>query len=71
MNSSDNNDIVYFEVNNWFCGRDFPDCEPFLTWMRDDCNKFNNAEWVEQNKLCVIFQLVDMSFNYCVTATRS
>lgn len=27
--------IIYFEMNNWFAGRDYPDCEPFLTWMRD------------------------------------
>lgn len=26
-------DIVYFEVNNWIQGRDYPDEEPFLSWM--------------------------------------
>ena len=32
-------DIVYFELNNWFAGRDYPDAEPFLSWM--ECNKEN------------------------------
>ena len=65
------NDIVYFELNNWFVGRDYPDAEPFLSWMRDDLNQtFRDEKWVKENKLCVVFTLIDMSQNYCITATK-
>lgn len=64
-------DIVYFELNNWFSGRDYPNTEPFLSWMRDDLNQtFRNEKWVKENKLCVIFTPIDMSQNYCITATK-
>ena len=64
-------DIVYFELNNWFTGRDYPDAEPFLSWMRDDLNqKFRDEEWIKENKLVVVESLVDMSMNFCVTATK-
>lgn len=64
-------DIIYFELNNWFAGRDYPDAEPFLSWMRDDLNQtFRNDEWVKENKLCVVFTPIDMSQNYCITATK-
>jgi len=64
-------DIVYFELNNWFAGRDYPNAEPFLSWMRDDLNQtFRNEKWVKENKLCVVFTMIDMSCNYCITATK-
>ena len=44
MEVKNNEEVVYFEVNNWFSGRDFPDCEPFLTWMRYKCNAFGDRE---------------------------
>lgn len=63
--------IIYFELNNWFAGRDYPAKEPFLSWMRDDLNiKFRNNDWVKENKLCVVFDFIDMSQNFCITATR-
>lgn len=65
-------DIVFFELNNWFCGRDYPDAEPFIGWMMDDLNiKFRNEEWVKENKLCVVVSFVDMSQNFCITAKKS
>ena len=65
------NDIIYFELNNWFCGRDYPNDEPFKSWMSDDLHiKFNNEDWVKENKLCVVKIFVDMSCNFCITATR-
>lgn len=65
-------EIIYFELNNWFAGRDYPDAEPFLSWMSNDLNiKFRNEAWVRKNKLCVAFDFVDMSQNFCVTATLS
>ena len=64
-------EIVYFELNNWFAGRDYPDCEPFLTWMGNDLQiKFRDEDWVKENKLVVVESFVDMSLNYCITATK-
>ena len=64
-------DIVYFELNNWFSGRDYPDAEPFLSWMQDDSKIiFANDEWAKANKLVVSETLIDMSLNYCITAPR-
>lgn len=64
-------DIVYFELNNWFAGRDYPNAEPFLSWMRDDLTqKFRDEEWIKENKLVVVESLVDMSMNFCITATK-
>lgn len=66
-----NNNVVYFEFNNWCAGENYPAEEPFLTWMRNDFNIcFNNENWVKENKLCVVRSLVDMSSNFCITATR-
>jgi hypothetical protein len=65
------NDIVYFELNNWWAGTDYPDAEPFTTWMSNDLNlMFHNEEWVKQNKLCVAVDIIDMSVNFCITATK-
>lgn len=65
------NQVVYFELNNWIRGRHFPDAEPFINWMGDDLNlAFNNDEWVKENKLCVVRDIIDMSINFCITASR-
>lgn len=65
------NEIVYFELNNWFAGRDYPDNERFINWMHDDLNiKFSSEEWAEENHLCVAARLIDMSQNFCITATK-
>lgn len=64
-------DVIYFELNNWFSGRDYPDAEPFSSWMGDDLNlKFRDKEWIKENKLVVVESLVDMSSNFCITATK-
>ena len=45
-------DIVYFELNNWFSGRDFPSDEPFISWMSNDLKiPFRNENWVKEIKL--------------------
>ena len=59
-------DVVYFELNNWFCGRDYPPCEPVKSWV--ESNRFNNDTWCKENKLCVQNGVVDMSSNWCITA---
>lgn len=64
-------EIVYFELNNWSPEKDYPINEPFLSWMRDDLKiKFRDDTWVKENKLVVVESVVDMSLNYCVTATK-
>lgn len=61
--------ITYFELNNWFPERDYPNVEPFLSWMEDDLKQsFRNYDFVEQNELIVVAGFLDMSLNYCVTA---
>lgn len=65
-------DIVYFELNNWFSGRDYPDAEPFISWMRDDLHqRFWDESWVKANRLCVAAGFYDMSQNFLITAPKS
>lgn len=63
--------FVYFELNNWFPGDHYPDEEPFTKWIGNDLNiYFNNENWVKENKLCVVRSIIDMSMNFCITATK-
>ena len=65
------NDVVYFSVNNWFCGRDYPDTPNFRKWLGDDLyQSFRNDVWCKENKLCVYYGIVDMSQNYTISAPR-
>ena len=65
------NNVIYFSVNNWFCGRDYPDTPNFRKWLGDDLNQsFRNDKWCKENKLCVYYGCVDMSQNYTVSAPR-
>ena len=64
-------DIIYFSVNNWFCGRDYPPTENFKNWLRDDLNqKLRSDAWAKENKLCICYGFIDMSQNYTVSAPR-
>ena len=46
-----NMEIIYFELNNWMSGRDYPDAEPFITWCSDDYHLyFSDENWVKENK---------------------
>ena len=64
-------EIVYFELNNWFAGRDYSNTEPFLGWMKNDLKqKFRDEKWIEENKLVVVESFVDMSMNFCITTTK-
>lgn len=64
-------EVVYFSVNNWMCGSDYPDTPKFRAWLGNDLNNtFRNPEWVKENKLCVRCGNIDMSANYVVTATK-
>jgi hypothetical protein len=64
-------DVIYFSVNNWFCGRDYPNTPNFRKWLGDDLNQnFRNDKWCKENKLCVYYGVVDMSQNYTISAPR-
>ena len=64
-------DIIYFELNNWFEGSDYPDNDRFRKWMGNDLHLFfGDEDWVKENKLCVVETYIDMSVNFCVTATK-
>ncbi len=65
-------DIIYFELNNWSPDDDYPDAEPYSTWLEDDENIIflDNEQWVKDNKLCVAFEIIDQSLNFCITATK-
>ena len=65
-------EIIYFSVNNWFCGRNYPPTENFKKWLGDDLNQtFRNDEWAKANKLCIYYGVIDMSQNYTIAAPRS
>ena len=66
------NEVVYMEFNNWFAGRDYPEAEPYDTWLGDDMHLyFSDENWVKENKLCVVVSNIDMSVNFCITALKS
>jgi hypothetical protein len=65
-------EIIYFEVDNWFSGRDYPPIEPFISWMGNDLHlTLADDAWAKENKICVKAKMVDMSVAFCVTAPRS
>lgn len=64
-------DIIYFELNNWLPVIDYPDEDPYISWLEDDSNiVFLNQQWVKDNKLCVVWHIVDQSIDFLITATR-
>ena len=64
------NEIIYFELNNWACGRDYPDAEPFVGWISYPMPILRSKKWAKENRLCIRESFVDMSLNYCITATK-
>lgn len=67
-----NEEVIYFSVNNWFSGRDYPPTDNFKKWLGNDLNQtFRNDEWAKENKLCIYYGCIDMSFNYTIAAPRS
>jgi len=67
---SETKDIVYFELSDQFAGRDYPFEKPFIGWMINGDNSFEDKSFVEENKLCVVCSVIDMHMNYCITAKR-
>ena len=64
-----NNDVVYFSVNDWSIEKDYPNSENFQKWLVDEPDKyFQNKDWVKNNKLCMVWEVIDMSCNYTISA---
>jgi hypothetical protein len=67
----ENKEVVYFSVNNWMSGENYPPTKNFKKWLGDDFNQsFRNDEWCKENKLCVYYGMIDMSTNYTISAPR-
>ena len=72
------NDIIYFELNNWSPDEDYPPEQPYIDWCcfykKEDCTyhlpELRNDEWVKENELVVVETPLDMSMNFCISATR-
>ena len=65
-----NEDVVYFSINNWFQGRDYPVGNIFEIWVGLNSPLSDDA-WCKENKICVECGSIDMSQNWCVSAPRS
>ena len=66
-----NEEAVFFELNNWMPGEDYPNAEPFLSWMGNDRSlRFLDDGWLKRNRLRVCASIVDMSVNFCITAEK-
>ena len=61
-------EIVYFELNDWFSGKDYPPEQPFVSWVQT--GKFSDEAWCKENKLCVVAGNIDMSRNWCIAAPK-
>ena len=67
-----NDEIIYFQLNNWFAGDHYPAEEPFLSWCGNDFKlQFDNEDWVKENKLVVVRSILDMSAQWNITAPKS
>ena len=50
--------VIYFELNNWSRGRDYPDAEPFVSWMVNDLKqKLTTSEVCLIEYLCFLFTI--------------
>lgn len=67
------NNIIYFEIDDWCPGQNYPNCEPFLSWMSNetDGSPLRDEKWVKKNKICVKIFPIDMSIDFMITAPRS
>lgn len=69
------NDVIYLEFNNWFGGRDYPEIPNIEDWVgRFDVPGYKSPlvddEWCKEQKICVLVGSIDMSANFCITASR-
>ena len=65
-------DTVYFELNNWFADRDYPNDQPFINWMKNDLNiTLRDDEWARDNQLAIVYFPLDMSQNFLISAAKS
>ena len=62
------NNVICFELNDWFSGQDYPPEEPFVSWIKN--GQFSEDAWCKENKLCVVAGNFDMSRNWCIAAPK-
>lgn len=71
---NEDTEVVYFEINNWYAGVDYPDEEPFIGWLNVEpygwCLPACDL-WVKENGLVVSAKNIDMSLNFCITAPKA
>ena len=62
-------EIVYFELNNWFPGRDYPDAEPFNSWINTPTytDAFEDNDWCIENNRMDLNDRFDEEKNGCTT----
>ena len=70
MNISMTSNVIYFELNDWEPNKYYPDEEPFKTWMETLPFPLIDDKWAKENKLCIVYELIDQSMNYCITANK-
>ena len=61
-------DIIYFELNTYLSGETYPPAAPFVEWVRS--MQFSKNNWCIENQLCVVVEIINDTFNWCITATR-
>lgn len=79
----DENELVYFELNDWIPTTDYPNEEPFISMCciqydraSKKENKFihipylRNNLWLKQNKIVCTVETIDMSEDFYVVATK-
>lgn len=68
MSNITESNVISFELNNWFSGESYPPEEPFISWISH--HAFSDDEWCKKNRLVVLVGTIDLSTNWCITATR-
>ena len=66
----ENKQLVYFTVDNWSPGVDYPRCDNFENLYREDLDAFAfiDNEYCKENKLAVYCTTLDMSIAFTVVA---
>ena len=68
-------ELIKFWVNDWAPENDFPDEEPFSTWMQEEvfCDAVLDGtadKYCKANKICAVYDLIDQSVEFSVVAPR-
>ena len=64
-----NTDVIFFELNDWIYGRDYPVDESIATLVKT--HQFSSDSWCKSQGICVVAGHIDMSVNWCITAPKN